>query len=131
MIKQDLIVLYIEDIDVSKIFYKKIFDIDFNKKSESFYTGDFGHSEIGFKLISSLKTMSDEVFSKIKGGGTEVSFSVSDINEFENIKLLFKNENIKMFGYCQQVWGVTFFIEDPDKHRFRFNYSLINNMNNL
>jgi catechol-2,3-dioxygenase len=112
----DSVVLYVEDIAVSKRFYTELLERSPQELSPTF---------ISFELESDLKLELKERAkaqppATITGGGTELSIRVPDET---SLNRLFEQWKSRGIGFAQTpttlVFGLTFVALDPDGHRLR------------
>ncbi len=112
----DFVVLYVEDIAVSKRFYAELLESNPQELSPTFVSFEL---EAGLKL--ELKQRAEFVPpATITGGGGELSILVPDA---ASLTLLFEKWKSRGVRFLQMpttaVFGLTFVALDPDEHRLR------------
>jgi catechol 2,3-dioxygenase-like lactoylglutathione lyase family enzyme len=116
MIEVDSIVLYVEDIAVSRKFYADLLERRAQELSPSFMSFEL---DSGLKLELKVRAKS-EPSATMTGGGTEICFKVPDEKA---LQALFEQWKAKGARFAQSptrlVFGMTFVAMDPDGHRLR------------
>jgi len=116
MFQVDSIVLYVEDLAVSKKFYADLFERRPQEPSPTFLSLEL---DTGLKLELKVRAKSEPP-ATMTGGGTEVCFKVPDEKALNG---LFEQWKAKGARFAQPptrlVFGMTFVAMDPDGHRLR------------
>lgn len=112
----DSIVLYVEDIKTSTEFYTKLFSCEAKALSPTFISINLGSGPL-LELKQRAETLPP---SEITGGGTELSIAVSNKECLMAVYEAWVANGVE----CLQpptdlVFGTTFVVLDPDKHRVR------------
>jgi catechol-2,3-dioxygenase len=112
----DSVVLYVEDIAVSKRFYAELLESNPQQLSPTFVSFEL---EAGPKL--ELKQRAESVPpATITGGGGELSILIPDA---ASLTMLFEKWKSRGVRFLQTpttvVFGLTFVALDPDRHRIR------------
>lgn len=112
----DSVVLYVENITVSKKFYTELLERNPQDLSPTFSSFELG-SGLKLELKERAKAQPPAT---ITGGGTELSIRVPDET---SLNQLFEQWKSKGIGFAQEpttlVFGQTFVALDPDGHRIR------------
>ena len=116
MLSIDSIVLYVEDIVVSKMFYTDLLECSAQQLSPTFISLELG---AGSKLELKERASSQPP-ATITGGGTELSIRVPDETTLNKLFEKWKSKGIRFAQTpTTQVFGQTFVALDPDGHRIR------------
>lgn len=116
MLTIDSIVLYVESVQLSMVFYKKVFECEPKLLSPTFVVVEFAENvKITLKQTDALTPSSS-----VRGGGTELS--IPTINRTE-LDTLFEKWQALGVNFAQEreesVYGINFVALDPDGHRLR------------
>ncbi len=112
----DSIVLYVENVDLSKDFYADIFNCEPQMLSPTFALVEFASNvNLTLKQAADLTPASN-----IRGGGTELSISVTDKGTFDALYQAWKSKGVEFAQPpVELVFGISFVAIDPDGHRIR------------
>ena len=110
------VVLYVEDINISKSFYENLFAC----KGLS-----LSHTFVSFNLQSGslleLKQRKDSTpKSNTAGGGTELSIKTNSEEKLIDIYQTWQKNDVMILQHPEKlIFGITFVALDPDQHRIR------------
>ncbi|MDP4486851.1 glyoxalase [Pseudoalteromonas piscicida] len=116
MVTVDSLVLYVSNIKLSEAFYRQLFQCETVKLSPTFVSMKCANNiSIALKQNTALTPPS-----RITGGGTEISIVQPSQEAFFALYDTWKLLDIKFAQVPQaEVYGASFVVLDPDKHRIR------------
>jgi catechol 2,3-dioxygenase-like lactoylglutathione lyase family enzyme len=116
MIEMDSIVLYVEDIAVSRKFYTELLERKAQELSPTFLSFEL---DSGLKLELKVRARSEPP-ATMTGGGTEICFKVPDEKALLGLFEQWKGKGARFAqSPTKLVFGMTFVAMDPDGHRLR------------
>ncbi|WP_223229686.1 VOC family protein [Pseudoalteromonas piscicida] len=116
MVTVDSLVLYVSDIKLSEAFYRQLFQCEAAQLSPTFVSLKCASNvSIALKQNTALTPPS-----RITGGGTEISIVQPSQEAFLALYDTWKLLDIEFARAPQaEVYGTSFVVLDPDKHRIR------------
>ena len=116
MLTIDSIVLYVENIQLSMTFYKKVFECEPKLLSPTFAVVEFAENvKITLKQTDTLTPSS-----LVRGGGTELSVPAINSTELDSLFEKWKEQGVSFAQEREEsVYGINFVALDPDGHRLR------------
>lgn len=112
----DSIVLYVDDISVSRSFYEDLLGQKGESPSPTFHSYELAS---GLKLELKVGAVSLPP-AELRGGGTELCIAAAGEEEYENLLRGFRARGTRFLQEpTTLVFGPTFVVLDPDGHRIR------------
>jgi len=116
MLTIDSIVLYVEDVKTSTEFYTKLFSCKAKALSPTFVTINLASGPL-LELKQRAETLPPY---EVTGGGTELSIAASSKESLMKIYATWSANGVVCLQPPNElVFGTTFVVLDPDKHRIR------------
>lgn len=116
MLTIDSIVLYVEDVKTSTEFYTKLLSCKAKALSPTFVTINLASGPL-LELKQRAETLPP---SEVTGGGTELSIAASSKESLMKIYATWSANGVVCLQPPNElVFGTTFVVLDPDKHRIR------------